>query len=260
MKNILDEIVATKKVEVEQLKTRYSIEDFEKSTFFSLPCKSMKSSILEQEKFGIIAELKRKSPSKGWINKDLDLKATAIEYQSAGAAGISILTDEVYFGGNSKYISDVKSVTTLPCLRKDFIVDEFQLFEAKAIGADIILLIAACLNINNCNTLCKQAKKLGLEVLLEIHNEKELDYINTNVDIVGVNNRNLKTFKTSIENSIDLANKIPADFVKISESGIDSIEKTKRLVACGYKGFLIGEHFMKTANIATAFKKLHNEN
>jgi indole-3-glycerol phosphate synthase len=211
----------------------------------------MKESLLNSES-GIISEFKRKSPSLGWINEEADVVEVAAGYSAAGASGISILTDSEFFGGSPLDIMAARQFVACPVLRKDFMIDEYQLYEAKAMGADVVLLIAAALTVKQTLELASKAHELGLEVLLEVHNEQELGHANDFVDMLGVNNRNLKTFEQNIQTSFDLAALIPDQFVKVSESGISKIETVRELRAVGYKGFLMGENFMKEENPASA--------
>ena len=196
---------------------------------------------------------KRKSPSKSWINEHADVKEIAGAYQINNAACISVLTDKNFFGGDTEDLKTARSITDIPLLRKDFMIDEFQLYEAKAYGADIILLIAACLSKQKIKILASKAKELQLEVLLEIHNEKEIESICDEVDIIGINNRNLETFVTDINTSIKLINKLPEDKPVISESGISDVDTIIKLTKFGFRGFLIGEYFMKQPKPAIAF-------
>jgi len=253
--NILQKILIHKRREVEGLKGLFGMDYIEDQPFYDLSCTSLKEKILNS-KFGIIAELKRKSPSKGWLNKNLDFEKIAYEYSKGGSVALSVLTDRNFFGGDIKYLQQVKAVVDLPILRKDFIVDEYQLYETKAFGADIILLIAAALTIEETKKLSVKAKQLGLEILLEVHNEAELKHINEYIDFVGVNNRNLTTFEVSLNNSLQLADKIPKDFIKVSESGITKAEEIKLLNDAGFQLFLIGEHFMKNENPGLACSNL----
>lgn len=204
---------------------------------------------------GIIAEFKRKSPSKGWIKEDGRPDIIPASYEKAGATALSILTDEPYFGGCMDFVRTARPMVSIPILRKDFMVDEYQVFEAKEIGANAILLIAACLTKEECNTLARTARELGLDTLLEVHSEEELDYVSDYISVVGVNNRNLHVFKTDIQTSVSLAAKIPSDFVKISESGLKTPDDVKMLQMCGYQGFLMGECFMKTQDPGLALKE-----
>lgn len=204
---------------------------------------------------GIIAEFKRRSPSKGWIKENAQADIIPPAYEAAGASALSILTDEKFFGGNLKDIRTVRSKVQLPILRKDFIIDEYQLYQARIVGADAILLIAAALRKEQCRMLAAKAHELGLEVLLEIHNEQELEYIEDNIDMVGVNNRNLGTFHTDVENSFRLAEKLPKEILLVSESGISSPQTVRQLRAAGFRGFLIGENFMKAPQPGDALKE-----
>jgi indole-3-glycerol phosphate synthase len=250
--NILDTIIAQKKKEVEGRKALVSISELEKGTFFSNKIVSLKSFLLDSQKTGIIAEYKRKSPSKGIINNEATVVEVTAAYATNGASAISVLTDEVFFGGHLNDLVTAR-VNQIPILRKDFMIDAFQVFEAKAFGADIILLIAACLMPNEVKKLAVLAKQLGLEVLLEIHNEHELEHICDEVDFVGVNNRNLKTFEVNIETSLQLIHKIPTHKLAITESGISNVNTIVTLRSAGFKGFLIGENFMKAKSPAIAF-------
>jgi indole-3-glycerol phosphate synthase len=251
--NILDKIVAHKKIEVAQQKIQIAISELEKSKFFAKKTLSLKSFLLDETKTGIIAEYKRKSPSKGIINEKATVEQVTTAYTKFGASGISVLTDEEFFGG---HLNDLVAATVneVPLLRKDFMIDEYQIIEAKATGADVILLIAACLTKQEVKQMAAIAKSLGLEILLEIHNEEELEHICADVDLVGVNNRNLKTFDVSINTSLQLINKIPTDKLAIAESGISNVETILTLRQAGFSGFLIGENFMKEANPAQAFQ------
>jgi indole-3-glycerol phosphate synthase len=211
---------------------------------------------LRHSKTGVIAEFKRKSPSKGWINLDAVAKEVVKGYAEAGAAAVSILTDTEFFGGRFfDFKKARKVVDTIPFLRKDFIVDEYQIYQSKVLGADVILLIAACLSKEETLRFTAVAHELGLEVLLEIHNEAELEYITPDIDVVGINNRDLKTFQTDIQRTIDLAGRIPERFVKISESGLSKPETVLQLRQAGFQGFLMGENFMKTGNPALALRE-----
>lgn len=256
--NILDQIIAKKKVEVEKRKASKSIYELEQGLFFKNKTLSFKEFLLREDKTGIIAEFKRQSPSKGIINNNSTVEEVTTAYAKYGASGISVLTDEEFFGGS---LNDLLAATIneVPLLRKDFIIDEYQLVESKAYGAEIILLIAACLTVEEVRSLASVAKNIGLNVLLEIHNEEELQHICDDVDVVGVNNRDLKTFKVDINRSIELGKIIPANKVKISESGIDDIATIELLKEHGYKGFLMGEKFMKEKNPGEAFQEFVRE-
>ena len=251
---ILDKIIAEKRIEIAKRKSEKTISKLENELYFNRKCLSLKENLLKSDT-GIIAEFKRKSPSKGWIHENADARIIPAGYFTAGASGISILTDEPFFGGTPQDLITARPLVDCPILRKEFIVDEYQLFEAKAMGADVILLIASALSVDETNDLAKQAKAHGMEILLEIHNKEELAHINEFVDIVGVNNRYLKTFEVSIDISKELADLIPDEFVKISESGISNPETVIELRKYGYKGFLMGENFMKTENPALSLKE-----
>ncbi|MFI3321822.1 MAG: indole-3-glycerol phosphate synthase TrpC [Rikenellaceae bacterium] len=206
------------------------------------------SKSLRESKNGIIAEFKRKSPSKGWINSSADPATTIKGYEQSGAAAVSVLTDKDFFGGDSQFLIDARSEVNLPLLRKEFIVDKYQVYEARIIGADAILLIAACLSKEECRELACTAHLLKMEVLLEVHSEDELDRLNEFVDMLGVNNRNLGTFHTDVDNSFRMAEKMresSPNLVLVSESGICDSSTIQKLRAVGFRGFLIGENFMR---------------
>ncbi len=251
--DILEEIIAHKRIELEQQKQMVSsamLENklYEMEEIGELPeAHSLKQS-LAQSDTGIISEFKRRSPSKGWINQEALPSEITSAYQQAGASALSILTDEMYFGGTLKDIRQVRNNISIPILRKDFTIDRYQLLQAKTVNADAVLLIAAALTVQQCRALAEEAHRLKLEVLLEVHAEHELDYVNEYVDMVGVNNRNLGTFHTDVENSFRLAEKLPQEFLLVSESGISNPETVRQLRQAGFRGFLIGETFMKTAN------------
>lgn len=255
--NILDKIIATKKVEVANQKKVVSISQLEGYPLFSRKCNSLKSNLLKVGSTGIISEFKQKSPSKGEINYRVKVEDVTKAYVEAGVSGLSVLTDYEYFGGTIANLSKARETNpNIPILRKDFMIDIYQIIEAKAFGADVILLIAACLEKKQAEILAKKAKELGLDVLMEIHNEEELEIVNDFVDIVGVNNRNLKTFEVDVETSVQLSKLIPDKFVKISESGLSGAKEIKYLRENGFKGFLIGETFMKTDNPGEACKQM----
>lgn len=244
--NILDKIIADKFREVELKKSVVPVSQLESSLMFERKCTSL-SENLRKSQTGIIAEHKRRSPSRSVINQDLNVQDVARGYEEAGVSGMSVLTDGKYFGGSLEDLLYARASVKMPILRKEFIIDEYQLLEAKAYGADVILLIAAVLERGQIKALSEFAKKLGLDVLLEVHNEQELQKsIMPSLDMLGVNNRNLKTFKVSTDISKELSEKIPSDFVKVSESGISSVEAIRDLKDYSYQGFLIGENFMKT--------------
>src|ERR1051326_1600162 len=219
---ILDKIIAHKKREVEERRSLAPVKDLERSPYFNAQCISLKKALLNEERPGIIAEFKRKSPSKGMINKDADIMQTTSGYADAGASALSVLTDMKFFGGSAADVLSARKVNNIPVLRKEFIIDEYQVIEAKSIGADVILLLANVLSVNEIKQFSTTAKWVGLEVLLELRDESELDSINILIDCVGVNNRNLKDFKMDVQQSFHLADKIPKGFIKVSESGIGS--------------------------------------
>lgn len=258
MPTILEKIIEHKKVEVAQQKQTLPLVDLFKIKR-ERPVYSLKESLTKPGSSGIIAEFKRKSPSKGWINEKAEPLKIVPSYEKAGTAGLSILTDSHFFGGTLDDIQAVIHSVSTPILRKEFIVDEYQILEAHRIGADAILLIAACLEPAQVLTFAKMAKDLGLEVLLEIHNQQELRHITEEVDLVGVNNRNLHTFEISLETSVELSPFIPDRCVKISESGLSSTLDIAYLKHFGFRGFLMGETFMKTQNPGMACQKFIDE-
>ena len=256
--NILEEIIEYKKREVAQLKNEVSIETLEGARLFSRKTLSLKKFLADKKRTGIIAEFKRRSPSKGIINEKSGVVEVTKGYASHGASGLSVLTDRNFFGGSNDDLVAARG-NEIPILRKDFIVDEYQVIESKSIGADVILLIAACLTQSEVKLLARAAKKLQLEVLLEIHDEEEIGHICDEIDLVGVNNRNLKTFKVDLEQSVKLAGQIGSGKVKIAESGISNIENIGYLKNYGFDGFLIGEHFMKEHDPVASFKAFVRE-
>lgn len=255
--HILDEIIANKKREISELKSYQSIDSFRTDgMFWEEPGRSLKQTLLLGDTSGIIAEFKRKSPSKGWLKpRELEVDEVVLTYNDYGAAGISVLTDEAFFGGELEDLIKAREITDVPLLRKDFIIDEWQIAESKANGADVILLIAACLSPAEVRKLGRFARSLGLEVLLELHDETELDHVCEEVDMVGVNNRNLKTFEVDINTSLKLIRKIQDDIPVIAESGISNPATITQLGDAGFSGFLIGETFMKSANPGNAFRE-----
>ena len=255
MSNILNEILAKRKQTVSQLKQIVPMEAWEMMPDYSKKTISLKKILQNESTTGIIAEFKRASPSKGIINDRADVNDVTGDYEFFGAAALSVLTEPLFFGGDNDDLLNAAITATIPILRKDFIFDKYQITESKALGADIILLIAACLKPNEVKDLAIFARHLKLEVLLEIHGEEELEHICDEIDFVGVNNRDLKTFTVDINRSIELSKKIPADKIKISESGIDKTETIKILKEADFKGFLMGEHFMKEKNPGKAFEK-----
>ena len=255
MSTILDTIVAAKRKEIEKFKPLSSVERFEKEGFFwNFSNRSLKQHLLAEGSTGIIAEFKRKSPSKGWFtDPGLEVEPVVKYYNSLGAAAISVLTDKEFFGGDLDDLIQTKVITDVPVLRKDFMIDPWQIAEAKAFGADIILLIAACLTPQEVQSMASYAKSIGLEVLLELHEESELEHICDETDIIGINNRDLKTFTVDIERSLRMAEKIPSNKIKVAESGISSVENIQLFKQNGFKGFLIGENFMKEKNPGESF-------
>lgn len=244
--DILETIIAHKKREVAERKSLYPVRQLEQSIFFTRATVSLKNRLQQKNQSGIIAEFKRQSPSKGVINVSADVLQTTKGYADAGATGLSILTDKDFFGGSNVDLIGARSVNNCPILRKDFIVDEYQIIEAKSIGSDVILLIAAGLSADRLKTLADFSHTLGLEVLLEVHSVDELQTnLSCGADIIGVNNRNLKTFEVNIDLSRKLSQIIPKGCVKISESGISFPETVIELKKFGYDGFLVGENFMK---------------
>ena len=252
--NILEKIIAHKECEIEKAKASVSVKELESSKLFSRETLSLKESLQDESKSGIIAEFKRKSPSKGIFNKHVTVESVVRGFVENGASGLSILTDQHFFAGSNEDLMQARRFQ-IPILRKDFIIDEYQLTEARSIGADVILLIAACLTPKRVKELARFAKSLNLEVLLEIHGEDELDHICESVDIVGVNNRDLKTFTVDLNRSIEISKKIPAGKFKISESGISDVATISLLKENGFKGFLIGETFMKEQDPSIAFAR-----
>ena len=260
---ILDQIINDKKNEIAFRKSVFPFSYWESSPLFERKTISI-SNLIRKSKSGIIAEHKRRSPSKQTINNSLTVNEVAEGYENAGVCGMSILTDGKYFGGSLEDLTIARASSNIPLLRKDFIVDTYQIIEAKANGADLILLISAVLNKKEILKFSTFAKKLGLEVLLEVHNIEELEKaIMPSLDLLGVNNRNLKTFEVDLDISKSLVDKIPDEFIKVSESGISNVKTIQELKTYGYQGFLIGENFMKTDNPGAAaanfIKQLENE-
>ena len=251
---ILDEIIAYKKTEIKAREATHPIKLLEQSLYFNSQPVSLKEYILRKDKSGIIAEFKRKSPSKGVINDFSEVEKVSIGYMQAGASALSVLTDNHFFGGKNEDLSTARKFNYCPILRKDFVVSEYQIMEAKSIGADAILLIAAVLSKEEIKQFTQLAHKLGLEVLLEVHTVEELDKYIPEISLVGINNRNLKTFEVDFENSIRLAKELPSNTVKIAESGISNPENILHLKEHGFDGFLIGENFMKNAQPEIACK------
>ncbi len=256
MADILEEIVAWKKREVEIMKemkpTSKLQRIIEEQTFYKRP---PIAEALQESDSGIIAEFKRKSPSLGWINEEAKATDVPFSYQQNGAAALSILTDNRYFGGDDEFIKEARaSGVRIPVLYKNFVIDEYQLLQARLCGASTVLLIAACLEYHDCKRLLTMAHSLGLEVLLEMHSEEELAYAELEPDLYGINNRHLGSFKTDVETSFRLADLLPSTAVKVSESGISNPDTVRQLREAGYQGFLIGEAFMKTDNPGAALE------
>jgi len=256
--NILEKIIEAKRKEVMQRSAAISLRELRKTHFYNRACFSLKPFLLDANRTGIIAEFKRKSPSKGQINELANVATVTEGYSRNGASALSVLTDGPYFGGDSKDLLAARA-NSLPILRKDFIIDSYQVEETKAMGADLMLLIAACLTPSDVKELSTLAHNLGLEVLLEIHNREELSRFCDGVDYIGVNNRDLKTFVVDINRSIELSEEIPGGIIKITESGIHQASTIHMLRRYGYEGFLMGENFMKEPDPAIAFASFVNE-
>lgn len=256
MEDILQKIIEKKRQEIllhKEILTPDMLYKQVEERIQNYPSRSF-SRALVNSSTGIIAEFKRKSPSLGWIKEEGKPDVIPSSYEANGASALSILTDQHFFGGDMNFIRIARPAVSIPILRKDFILDEYQIYQAKDIGADAILLIAACITKEECKMLTKKALELNMEVLLEVHNEQELDYILPEINMVGVNNRDLKTFQTHIDTSFYLGEKIPQDKVKISESGLADADIIKELQSAGFDGFLMGERFMKTSNPGEALK------
>ena len=253
---ILDEINNHKRTEIAEAKSKVSLEELKESPYFKREINSLKAALLAEGASGVIAEFKTQSPSKGVINAEAEVSEVTAAYVAAGACGLSVLTDDRFFGGSFEDLAKARWANPkTPVLRKDFMLDPYQIYEAKAHGADVILLIAESLSKSLLLELTQTAKEIGLEVLVEVHSAEELEKLNNMVDLVGVNNRNLKTFEVDVNTSVQLSQQIPAQFVKISESGISDPESIAQLRAAGFKGFLIGETFMKTEDPGNACKE-----
>ena len=250
--DILEQIIAYKRSEVEKRKAAVNVSQLEGKALYKRPTISLRQSLLDETKTGIIAEFKRRSPSKGNINIDADVLKVTTAYTRYGASGLSVLTDQHFFGGSDEDLLAART-NAIPILRKEFIIDEYQITEAKSIGADVILLIAACLQPAEVKRLAAFARNLNLEVLLELHGEEELGHICDEAGLIGINNRNLKTFVVDIERSLRMAESIPADRIKIAESGISSVKNIALFKQHGFQGFLIGENFMKEPDPTIAF-------
>lgn len=254
MKDILSNIIQEKIKEIKQQQSVLSSKQLEENLDITPLRRSMKEA-LRQSSTGIIAEFKRRSPSKGWINETADPQLIVPAYEKAGAAACSILTDPSFFGGSLSDIRRARDLVNLPILQKDFIIDEYQLYQSKIIGADAILLIASALDKKSCTQLAQKAHELNLEVLLELHDEKEIDYITPHVDMIGVNNRHLGSFHTDVDQSFRLIELLPKDAILVSESGLSEAETLIKLRQVGYHGFLMGEHFMRQADPGVALQQ-----
>ena len=252
--DILEEIVAHKRIEVERFKAELSEQEIHRrvEAILDFGVVSMSKALTDSDS-GIIAEFKRRSPSKGWIKEDGRADIIPLSYQQNGASALSILADEKFFGGSDEFIRTARhSGVKIPVLYKNFVIDEYQLFQARLCGASAVLLIAACLSRSSCRDLIAKAHDLGLEVLLEMHSDPELEYAVLEPDMCGINNRNLGSFVTDVQNSFRLAELLPKNAVKVSESGISNPDTVRALRAAGFRGFLIGENFMKTADPGVA--------
>ena len=261
MKDVLDEIVAHKRVEVQRFKEQLPEREIHRrvESVLGNPVASLRKTLLASES-GIISEFKRKSPSKGWIKEEGRADQIPLSYQQNGAAAVSILTDEMFFGGSDAFVTEARrSGVTIPILYKNFVIDEYQLFQARLCGASAVLLIAADLSLSECRSLLRTAHELQLEVLLEMHDERELDYAELEPDVCGVNNRNLGTFVTDVQNSFRMASRLPSDACKVSESGISQPQNVRDLRMAGFNGFLIGESFMKTPSPGDALSAFIEE-
>ena len=257
--NILDTIVERKRTEVAERKQRKPLEVIKADALYTRKTISLVEGLSRPYASGIIAEFKRKSPSKGIINDRVDPVEVTNAYQDAGASAVSILTDAYFFGGHDQDVVRARQVLDIPILRKEFIIDEYQVHEAKALGADLILLIAACLSKEEVVRFSTLARSLGLEVLLELHDEDELEHVCATVDLVGINNRSLKTFDVNIARSLRMAGQLPKDKLKVAESGIDDPAQVKLFRENGYSAFLIGENFMKTNDPGMALHEFRNQ-
>ena len=257
--NTLQKIIEHKKKETKERESLYPIELLKQSIYFKSPTVSLSGYLLRKDKSGIIAEFKKQSPSAGIINKYLSVEKTSIGYMQAGASALSILTDKTFFGGTSEDLTVARKYNFCPILRKDFIINEYQIIESKSIGADAILLIAAVLSKEEIIAFTDKAHEFGLEVLLELHHPNELSKLYDKVNVVGVNNRNLETMNIDIQQSFDMCELIPKDMLKVSESGIENVDTILKLKSVGYNGFLIGSHFMKQPHPHLACIEFINE-
>jgi len=255
---MLKEIIENKRNQVARNKELFPVKFLENSIYFDSKCISLRHYLTRKDKWGIIAEFKRKSPSQGILNPYADVMQTTIGYMQAGASALSILTDKDYFMGKNEDLTIARNANYCPILRKDFIIDEYQVIETKSIGADALLLIAACLEKDELINLYHLGRSLGLEVLFEIHGKDELEKLPGPNLIIGVNNRNLNTMEVNLQTSLDIACDLPSEFVLVSESGLNTVDDIKILKSVGYSGFLIGEYFMKTPNPPETLKQFVN--
>ena len=254
---ILDTIITHKRKEVQKRRELYPVKLLEQSIYFSTAPVSFSEYLKRDDKVGIIAEIKRKSPSKGILHPFVSVEQLSIGYMQAGASALSVLTDHEFFGGSNEDLSTARKYNFCPILRKDFIIDEYQIVEARSIGADVILLIASALSPEEIKHLSRRAKELDLEVLLEVHSKEELERSLTDtIDVVGVNNRDLTDFSVSLDTSLSIVDNIPSHLMKISESGLQSAEDIVTLKNAGFSGFLIGERFMSTSQPEQACARL----
>jgi indole-3-glycerol phosphate synthase len=255
---ILDKIVATKKKEVEELRQGFSIKNMENIIAGLPPCRGFKQALVKsRRKMGLIAEVKKASPSKGLIRADFEPVELARSYESAGADCISVLTDKTYFQGSSAYLRRVRDHVTLPVLRKDFTIDEIQVYESRVIGADAVLLIVAILNDDELKHLLQLTRDLGMDALVEVHDCDELERaLEVGADLIGINNRDLRTFETTLDTSAQLLQKIPDTVTKVSESGISERKQIEWLYDAGADAVLVGEHFMRQPDVALAVEQL----
>lgn len=260
MKNILGEIVANKKLEIERQKRIITTAEMEKRFLQSevIPFHSLKGAITKTDT-AIIAEFKRRSPGKGWINRQADINLIAKSYEQSGAAALSVLSDNDYFGGSLRDLRRAVQHVEIPVMRKDFIIDEYQLFEAKLAGASAVLMIAAVITLEESKRITLLANQLQLDLLLELHDESEIDYITSDNMLIGVNNRNLDSFVTDIQKSFRMATLLPDEAIWVSESGISDSKVVRELKSAGYRGFLIGEYFMRSTNPGESLKRFINE-
>lgn len=255
--NILGKIIAHKKEEVKKLRGSFSLSDFQDSNFFKRECLSLKGKIESERDLSIIAEVKKASPSKGLIREDFNHLEIAKIYMENGAGAVSVLTDKEFFQGDIEYLRDIASVRTIPVLRKDFIIDVLQVYEARANGADAVLLIAEALSKSQISELTNAANEIGLEALLEVHSERQLDKIDFSLNkLIGINNRNLENFITDLNVTLHVSLALPKDIAVVSESGINSCESINVIKKTKAGAILIGEHLMRKGNIAEALREL----